>query len=1003
MKRAIPCFALALAFSACVVDTAPELRPCDAEGRCPEGFFCASGYCVDGKAPDCLKDADCDDGDPCTLDRCDSGACSTPESAELAPSCEVLSEGDGACVRSGAQVRCLIVDGRSCARPEQCRSGRCDCADEACSTLACTRADCSCQYADATSCVAALSEGREHPGKCDGANACHGGACKVDLGQSCADHAECGAGHCECADATCSARICAATDCLCGFGPESNPCGSGVLSDGTEDPLDCTGDSACWGGRCLLKDLQPCRSDDQCGSGDCECSSATCAARVCAPQCCLCSYVAANGSCGAALEDGIEDPGDCEGLESCYGGICKKKLGRPCSADAECGSAACECADGGCLRMVCAPAHCPCRYSDAEGCLDDLYDGTEQPWRCSTTQGCYGGQCLLHLGESCARDGECSSGSCACSNDGCTARACAAQSCACHALAPDGSCGRPLTAGVADPEHCDGANACWLGQCLKRDGEPCAGNAECGSGRCACTDTDPTCGSGRVCAAESCVCSYGPGGSCQTPLPDGTIDPEECEGERACYGGLCLLSLGEGCSTDGECGSLHCECADARCSTRACTATSCTCKYGVAGACAASLEDGLFDPGDCEGLSACFGGECAPAPGAECSDDSGCGTGHCECADARCSTRICAEEDCACRYGPANAPCSAGNLDDGTDDLPDCAGASACYAGVCKLELDEPCDADESCGSGTCACAETDCSSRLCAGRSCSCRVYEGAGRCGDLLDPGVLDPGYCEAGEACYAGGCMTALGTACASNSECGSGHCECADARCSARVCAPVSCLCGFSREGACVSLLNNGVKDPEDCWGNKSCWGGSCKTDNGKWCAAHAECQDGHCECANADCSYRVCAPSACLCGYGNDGACDHDLPPGALDPEDCSDRLACRARNDCRLVNGQPCGSDGDCGSGHCEYTDSSEQRRICAEGECVCQQITESGACGSAYKAGERDRLHCSLSCCEGGGCGKIASQFCGSDAECCSGSCELIYVDSIPAYRLCY
>jgi alkaline phosphatase D len=68
----------------------------------------------------------------------------------------------------------------------------------------------------------------------------------------------------------------------------------------------------------------------------------------------------------------------------------------------------------------------------------------------------------------------------------------------------------------------------------------CTGDADCGGGYCECADA--TC-SQRVCSAAPCRCSYG--ASCDTPLIDGTADPNLCQGDAACYGGTCLTPAPE--------------------------------------------------------------------------------------------------------------------------------------------------------------------------------------------------------------------------------------------------------------------------------------------------------------------------------------------------------------------------------------------------------------------------------------------------------------------------
>ncbi|MEY3014431.1 MAG: hypothetical protein RIT45_3166, partial [Pseudomonadota bacterium] len=65
----------------CAQDTGcqhfPTTDPCDDGDPCTKGEACSGGACVSGpKNPFCCeKDADCDDGDGCSIDSCDGGGC----------------------------------------------------------------------------------------------------------------------------------------------------------------------------------------------------------------------------------------------------------------------------------------------------------------------------------------------------------------------------------------------------------------------------------------------------------------------------------------------------------------------------------------------------------------------------------------------------------------------------------------------------------------------------------------------------------------------------------------------------------------------------------------------------------------------------------------------------------------------------------------------------------------------------------------------------------------
>ena len=75
------------------------------------------------------------------------------------------------------------------------------------------------------------------------------------------------------------------------------------------------------------------------------------------------------------------------------------------------------------------------------------------------------------------------------------------------------------------------------------------------------------------------------------------VDPPVCA-----VGEICA------CTSDDHCNGGFCECADATCSQRICSATPCHCSYGAA--CDAPLADGVADPNLCQDDATCHGGAC---------------------------------------------------------------------------------------------------------------------------------------------------------------------------------------------------------------------------------------------------------------------------------------------------------------------------------------------------------------------------------------------------------
>ncbi len=72
----------------------------------------------------------------------------------------------------------------------------------------------------------------------DDANAPDGSSELNGDGESCAADAECASGNCECEDFNCDTRVCAASDCICGYGT-SGACENPMT--GADDPEDCDG------------------------------------------------------------------------------------------------------------------------------------------------------------------------------------------------------------------------------------------------------------------------------------------------------------------------------------------------------------------------------------------------------------------------------------------------------------------------------------------------------------------------------------------------------------------------------------------------------------------------------------------------------------------------------------------------------------------------------------------------------------------------------------------
>lgn len=346
-------------------DTATTCRPegCRGAECVPQGdgtVLCVRATSC-GAGQECCGDtcvaADCDDGDPCTLDACDAaaGACAHP----IDPG-RVCSDGDA----------CTVGD--TCAATGACTPGAprsCDDAN-ACTTNTCNPADGTCTSVpdDSRSC--------DDLNPCTANDRCSGGVCVADMGcddgiactrDSCrgaecmhvANDADCGSGGtCDLASGGCVFPTgCNATNCA------TTACENAVcMGDLCMRSSRCTGTQTCCGGVCMdCDDHNPCTTDGCSGTGSC-------------------THVPTSGMCN--------DSNACTTGDACVSGVCQGTAvacddANPCTTD--------TCAPAFGCQFAAAPPGTGCSDGNActsgDTCTGSTCGGT--PITCMPVGGCY--------------------------------------------------------------------------------------------------------------------------------------------------------------------------------------------------------------------------------------------------------------------------------------------------------------------------------------------------------------------------------------------------------------------------------------------------------------------------------------------------------------------------------------------------------------------------------------------------------------------------------------
>ncbi len=647
---------------------------CKATGSCGGAGVCKAGVCA-STAPSC------DDGNPCTDNRClPTGKSSNPPLAK-GTACkdtdtcngEEVCDGAGACKSPGPLAcqddgnvctveNCSVSGGCSSvpgnedgactvdSLPGACKGGVCvkkddtacepdndPCTDTVrvggvCTNVpaadgttcsdgnACTRVD-ACQAGKcvgATPVVCGGASGCQEAGVCDPATGmCTGGVNKPD-GASCDD-----ANLCTTTD-SCKAGQCVGTAKSCG--PASDSC----HTEGTCDPSTgvCSNPVVADGTAC--NDGKTCTTADSCTAGVCGGTVKTCApsdachlAGVCEESTGLCTNpVAPNGTT-------CSDGNACTQSDSCQAGTCTGGSPVTCEGSGSCREAGtCDPTSGLCLGGT--------PKADGTTCNDNNL--------CTDGDKCAAGQCV-GAAKTCAPSGQCqAAGVCDAATGVCTSVP-AADGTACN----DGKActtGDSCTAGACGgtQKTCTASDACHVaGVCEESTGvctNPAAPNGT-------------TCSDGNACTqADSCQA-----GACTAGAPVSCQGAASCTNAGTCdtTSGLCL---GGSNKPDGTTCSDSNACTDGD----VCTAGACG---GTAKTCTASDQchvAGTCDPttGTCSNPAAADGTACGD--GLKCTAADKCTAGVCGGTAVVCTTGTCSEANTTpdgCPSGPPPATCAA--------------------------------------------------------------------------------------------------------------------------------------------------------------------------------------------------------------------------------------------------------------------------------------------------------------------------------------------------------
>ena len=603
--------------------TTNDGEACSDSNVCTLNDSCEGGTCIGG------AQANCNDGNPCTDDVCDSAlGCGHQDNEEP---CE---------------------DGDVCTVGDQCGGGAClsglplDCDDDN---------PCTDDFCDpAVGCVHQNSQAAcDDQNMCTIVDQCAGGQCIGTVILDCDDGNICTTDGCG-----------PALGCL--YTHNSLPCDDGNACTTGENcstgscqgsmPLNCNDGNPCTDDSCHpLEGCQhtaneaPCTDGDVCTTGD------VCHAQVCTGQgllacddanpCTADSCDALQGCLHASVDGECDDGNACTPLDACAGGFCA-------------GTGLLDCNDQDpCTNDWCDPASgCVHKFSSAP-CSDDNV--------CTTGDICAGGECLGTGTLGCDDGNACTDDSCD-PQSGCVHSpnqgACDDQNpCTANDQCVVGVCkGLGLTdCNDQDPctnDWCDFQEGClhMLNQAPCDDGDACTAEDHCADGLCA-SGIPIDCDDDNVCTDDSCDPAFG----CHYVDNDALCDDSNpCTADDACASGKCLATQLTDCTDGNDCTDDFCD-----------PLSGCV-----------HADNALpCDDGDaCTVTDLCDAGACAGSGVPDCDDGDVCTSDGCE-------------PDSGCVHLPVTPCCGDGALEDPEEcDDGNMQSGDGCSAN-CTVELQTSC------------------------------------------------------------------------------------------------------------------------------------------------------------------------------------------------------------------------------------------------------------------------------------------------------------------------